>query len=620
MVNTRYFISFRDLDGREKVYHLATPLMVGRAEECHVCIDMEGISRQHCTFSLVESKVVLKDLKSTNGTFLNGTRISEAILRPGDRVVVGPCTLRLVAGGSELTKEAAHTRLLGQTTIDTLLEAKEEGLPDPATLRDAGLSSDYLDALFKLTEIVNSVTEMDELHRKALSVLLDLFGMDLGCIFRSEPYEANQVPVLLVNNSGLPEYHPSTSVLKKVLEENISVIASDIVEDRGLFKSESIAGPGTACIMCVPMRSAGLVRGAIYLSSLARHESLKAEALQLLAAMVTQIGLAYENLDHLARLKRDNLALRSALAPASDLAGSSRAMKKIRKMIEKVAATGATVLITGESGTGKELIANAIHARSNRRERPLVSINCGAIPETMVESELFGHERGAFTGAIERKLGKFELASEGTLFLDEIGELPPGMQVKLLRALEQRNFYRVGGESLVHVDVRIIAATNSDLAAKVDRGEFRSDLLYRLKVFVIQAPPLREHPEDIPELSRLLLDQIAVERRYRISEEGMKRIMEYAWPGNIRELRNVLEREVILTEDDVLHMAGMEPNLSVERGLVSPRASLKEAERVHILRVLRSAGWNKKAAAEILGIGRPTIYDKMKQYGIREGE
>ena len=303
MAKPRFFITFRNPDGREKVYHLAATLVVGRAEECHVCIDMEGVSRRHCTFGLVESKVVLKDLKSTNGTFLNGTRIAEAIVRAGDRIVVGSCTLMLVEGGGAFPKEAGQTQLLGQTTIDTFLEEKEEGLPDPATLCDAGLSSGYLDALFKLTEIVNSAVEMEDLHRKALTVLLDLFGMDLGCIYRSGPSGKDLEPVLLVNNSGLPEYHPSTSVLKKVYEENISVIASDVVEDRGLFKSESIAKPGTASIMCVPMRSAGLVRGALYLSSLSRHESLKAEALQLLAAMVTQIGLANENLAHLENLK-----------------------------------------------------------------------------------------------------------------------------------------------------------------------------------------------------------------------------------------------------------------------------------------------------------------------------
>jgi DNA-binding NtrC family response regulator len=250
----------------------------------------------------------------------------------------------------------------------------------------------------------------------------------------------------------------------------------------------------------------------------------------------------------------------------------------------------------------------------------MVSINCGAIPESTVESELFGHEKGAFTGAETSRPGKFELATDGTLFLDEVGEVPLSTQVKLLRALEQQSFYRVGGEKPVKVDVRIVAATNSDLAEKERLGTFRSDLLFRLKVFVIQVPPLRERTDDIPDLIRFFLDRFSGDQVYRLSSKGLDRAMAYHWPGNVRELCNVLEREVILAEGAELHLKGMDTFLTAGAGSIGPDATLKEAEKAHIVSVLRATGWNKKAAAEILGIGRPTIYDKIKQLGIREGE
>ncbi|MHC4942663.1 MAG: sigma 54-interacting transcriptional regulator [Planctomycetota bacterium] len=616
----RYFIVHRDQKNQEKVFHLKTPLVVGRSKPCHILLDMEGVSRKHCEFSLVESKVFLKDLDSTNGTFLNGTRIREAVVRPGDRVVVGSCVLFVLDEKTEVPDAGMPTQLLGETTIETLLDADKADLPDAASLMVAGLHRDAFKALFRLTEIVNSVEVREELLHDSLSVLMDLLNMDLGCVFCSEESEAPSEPALILNRSGLEDYPPSSTVVKKVMEEHVSVIASDTLAGTGLFKSPSIVGSGTACIVCVPFRSIGSIQGAIYLSSLKEQIPPKKETLQFVTALATQIGLALENLIHLERLKRDNQVLRSSMAARWDLIGSSRPMAKIRTHIEKVAATNATVLIVGESGTGKELIARAIHHRSNRQERPLVSINCGAIPESTVESELFGHERGAFTGAEERGIGKFELASEGTLFLDEIGELSPAIQVKLLRALEQHSFYRVGGEKLVQVNVRIIAATNADLEALEKQGDFRSDLLYRLKVFVIKVPPLRDHPEDIPELVEHLLAQLAGEATLRVSYKGMNRLRAYHWPGNVRELRNVLEREIILTEGAELSMENMTPPSLSGGGMVGPGASLKQAEKVHIARVLRSVGWNKKAAAEILGIGRPTLYDKIKQYGIQESD
>ncbi|MBU0755118.1 MAG: sigma 54-interacting transcriptional regulator [Planctomycetes bacterium] len=614
----RYFVVYKDPDQQEKIYHLNAPLVVGRSSSCHIVLEREGVSRRHCEFSLLESKVVIKDLDSTNGTYLNGTRIKEAVVQPGDRVVLGSCTLALLDEKTGVSPLSQPTQLLGQTTIETLIEADQADLPDLPVLKAVGLPEDALKALFHLTELVHATEDPTELLRETLQELMKLLGMDLGCAFHGESPLDLSTPTVMVNPSKSQNYQPSRSVLERVLKENVSVVAIDRTASSGLFKAPSLVQSGTACIVCVPLRTTDRVRGALYLSSLKGRSSPGKITLQLITAMASQVGLALENLAHLAVLKRDNQVLRSSADEAGNLVGSSKAINGIRRLIDKVAVTNATVLITGESGTGKELVARAVHQRSPRHERPMVSINCGAIPESTVESELFGHERGAFTGADGVHIGKFELASEGTLFLDEIGELALGTQVKLLRALEERRFYRLGGESLVHADVRFLAATNADLKAKVDRGEFRSDLLYRLKVFVIEMPPLREHPEDIPDLVQSLLMRLTGNRDFHVTAKGMEKLKAYEWPGNVRELRNVLEREMILADGPELSMENMFLLPPGGSGPVGHETPLREVEKAHILRVLRSTEWNKKAAAEILGIGRATLYDKIRQYDIQD--
>ncbi len=320
--------------------------------------------------------------------------------------------------------------------------------------------------------------------------------------------------------------------------------------------------------------------------------------------------------------------------------GESTGLRQVLKDIETVAPTDATVLIQGETGTGKELLARAIHRLSPRRDRTFVKLNCAAIPAGLLESELFGHEKGAFTGAIARKLGRLELANEGTLFLDEIGEMPLDLQPKLLRALQEREFERLGGSRPIHVNVRLIAATNRDLGKMVAEKQFRADLYYRLKVFPISSPPLRERAGDIPVLVRHFVATRA--RRMgkniqRIPEEAMEALTRWKWPGNIRELENLLERAVILTRGSELYvplseLEAMEEEeqaaaelAEVERGEAeaSENPSLRAAEREHILRVLRECkgqiGGPEGAAAR-LGLKRTTLNSKLKKLGIERSE
>jgi formate hydrogenlyase transcriptional activator len=302
--------------------------------------------------------------------------------------------------------------------------------------------------------------------------------------------------------------------------------------------------------------------------------------------------------------------------------GNSPALEAVLEQVERVAPTGSTVLIQGETGTGKELIAHAIHNISSRCGRPFVRVNCAAIPLDLLESELFGHEKGAFTGAIAQKIGRFELADKGTLFLDEVGDIPPALQPKLLRVLQEQQFERLGSTRTHQVDVRLVAATNRDLTEMVSRGEFRSDLYYRLNVFPVLLPPLRERREDIPVLVRHFVEILGRRTGRQIEQippETMSALRSYQWPGNIRELQNVIERAVILSNDGVL--PNPLPTAETEqRAVISPGATtLRDSERTLILRTLEAVGWvigGPKGAASTLGLKRTTLIHKMQKLGI----
>ncbi|HZP49023.1 MAG TPA: sigma-54 dependent transcriptional regulator [Vicinamibacterales bacterium] len=324
-------------------------------------------------------------------------------------------------------------------------------------------------------------------------------------------------------------------------------------------------------------------------------------------------------------LVRDNEELRRALKRECrfrDLVSKSAAMHAVFELARTAARTQSTILITGESGTGKELLARAIHAESPRAKRPFVAVSCAALTETLLESELFGHERGAFTGATVRRRGNFETADGGTIFLDEIGDVSPKLQVDLLRVLEERRFCRVGGSEPVTVDVRVIAATNRDLAKAIADGSFRDDLFYRLNVIPITMPPLRDRKEDIPPLVEHLVERIGAELGRKIdgvAQEAMARLTAHDYPGNVRELRNLVERAVVCARGSVLQASDftlpVAPGLS---DLTSQPASLEAVEKRHIAAILAQSNGNVSAAARILDIDRVTLYNKIRKYGLRE--
>ncbi|GJM15762.1 MAG: hypothetical protein DHS20C13_10890 [Thermodesulfobacteriota bacterium] len=337
---------------------------------------------------------------------------------------------------------------------------------------------------------------------------------------------------------------------------------------------------------------------------------------------------AYSEVEKLKnQLEQENIYLQEEIKEEynfTEIIGKSNTIKKVLKKVEQVAQTSSTVLILGETGTGKELLARAVHNNSSRKDRPLVKVNCSALPANLIESELFGHEKGAFTGAISQKIGRFELANGGTIFLDEIGDLPLGLQAKLLRVLQEGEFERLGNPKTMKVDVRVIAATNRDLETAIEKGDFREDLFYRLNVFPLHSPALRERKEDIPLLVNYFCDKLGVKVGKNIksvSKKVMGRLVEYNWPGNVRELENIIERAVIISETTTLQLGDWVPKSKTNDKLSDSNevATLEELEKNHILKALELTGGRvsgDKGAAKILGLNSSTLESRMRKLGI----
>jgi len=452
------------------------------------------------------------------------------------------------------------------------------------------------------------------------------------------------------------EVHRKESLVTEIFERQRGAIRRDLEKEQKVPNDRRLIEVGILSDCIVPLIVGGKSIGTLGIGSTKKNQYCEAD-MQLLQDVANQVALAvanmrsYEEIGELkARLEKENVYLREEIHTDhnfEEITGNSPALLAVLRKVEQVAPTDSTVLIYGETGTGKELIARAIHDRSGRKKRPLVKVNCSAISAGLVESELFGHVKGAFTGALERHVGRFELADGGTIFLDEIGELPLATQVKLLRVLQEREFEAVGSNRPVRVDVRVIAATNRSLQESIRAGEFRADLFYRLNVFPVEVPPLRERSSDIPQLAMFFLARYSKKLGKEIqgiSPQTLERLSAYAWPGNVRELQNVIERAVILSRGSVLELepdlipglTPAEPARSSEKiskatpasaETASPAsaasnaaATLEEVERAHIIAVLNQAGGvveGQRGAAKILGLHPNTLRHRMRKLGLK---
>jgi formate hydrogenlyase transcriptional activator len=409
------------------------------------------------------------------------------------------------------------------------------------------------------------------------------------------------------------------------------VLQRDLESERQTSSEERAYGHGFRSLCALPVTVRGRKIGAITVGSLAKNQYTETDA-EFLMEIANQVAIAVDNMKAheetealKARFEAEAVYLQEEIKTEhnfEEIIGQSAPVRQLLHNVEQVAPTEATVLIQGETGTGKELVARAVHDRSRRKDRPLVKVNCGSIPAGLVESELFGHEKGAFTGATQRRVGRFELANGGTIFLDEVTELPIDTQVKLLRVLQEGEFERVGSSQTIKVDVRVIAATNRDLKEMVTNGTFRSDLFYRLNVFPLEVPALRERKDDIPLLVNFFLSKFGKKlgKELRgVSQKAMDGLLRYHWPGNVRELQNIVERAAVLATGPIVQIdeAMMRSGETVQESAVD---TLENAERNHILRALNETRWvvhGKKGAADLLGINPSTLRSRMEKLAIK---
>jgi formate hydrogenlyase transcriptional activator len=508
-------------------------------------------------------------------------------------------------------------------------------MTQPSASACAELSERY-QALLEVAQAISAQRDLDQLfydlaHRLPRVVQVNYVDLSLHDpikkMMRLHTIQAN-VPADLVGGHEVPIDECPAGVVWQ--SQQPLLVPSLAKEHRWPMVIGHMKEDGTQSFCFVPLTTARGRLGAMGFLSL-QKEAYSDRDIEFLQQVAQQVAVAVENalaFQQIAELKdklaKEKLYLEEELRIEhgfEDIIGESDALRNVLKQVEIVAPTDSTVLIQGETGTGKELIARAIHRLSGRREGTLIKLNCAAIPTGLLESELFGHERGAFTGAISQKVGRFELADKGTIFLDEVGEIPLELQPKLLRVLQEQEFERLGGTKTLHVDVRLIAATNRDLKALAENKEFRSDLYYRLNVFPITLPPLRERREDIPVLVRYFTQHYALRMKKNIQTvptRTLEVLSRYAWPGNIRELENLVERSVILTQGTDLQVPVGELQ-TAGHSAVSPITALAEAEREQILRALREARWvvgGPGGAAARLRIKRTTLQSKMQKFGI----
>lgn len=496
---------------------------------------------------------------------------------------------------------------------------------------------DYLSTLLEVNNAVASHLNLKDLFIAIFHSLRRVLGHEGTSIhlynadrqtFRLQAFDFPDGQAVRDQDMERPINHSPAA--RVILSQQPILFSSETLNQFSHEDVTRLAEHGLKSGCCLPLVSRGKLLGVLTLASKGDAAFVQAD-LTFLTQVANQIAIAlersmaYEEIAELKRqLEKEKVYLEEEIRAEhdfEDIIGDSPSLRHVLKQIATVAPIDSTVLIHGETGTGKELVARAIHDRSTRKQRTFVKLNCAAIPAGLLESELFGHEKGAFTGAITQKIGRFELAHQGTIFLDEVGEIPPELQAKLLRVLQEQEFERLGSARTIRVDIRVIAATNRDLISAVEEKQFRSDLYYRLNVFPIEVPPLRQRKEDIPLLVRHFVDRLSrrMNKRFEnIAATTMTALHQYNWPGNIRELANVIERAMILSEGSNLHVPLAELKQFSQRPSSSP-ATLETAEREHIVRTLRVVNWvigGPSGAASRLGMKRTTLISKMQKLGI----
>ena len=594
-------------------------ISIGREPSNVISVVDAGVSRKHCTILQEGGEFKIQDLNSRNSTFVNGVPVTERALVSGDEIKIGNSLFLFVVPSEETGGVLSTSVEFDQQEASagsTIILRKQDALylrdldrvtPSERMVRD-------LNVLVRISKAVNSVRGLEALEKQVLESILEIAPADRAAILLCdrglESLDDSTVFGWDRRTGANPTLQVSRTIVAQVLKDGVAMLCNDLPATEGFADTESVTMRHIRSVLAVPLEVFDRILGVVYLDASDPEVRFDADHLQLLTAIGSIAAFALDNARRMEWLEEENRRLQAEMNVEFNMVGESPRMRDVYQFISRVAKMDSTVLISGESGTGKELVARAMHRNSIRANKPCVAINCATLAESLLESELFGHEKGAFTGAIVQKKGKLEIAEGGTVFLDEIGELAPLLQAKLLRVLQEREFERVGGTRTIKLDVRLITATNRDLEAEVKAGRFREDLYYRLNVVSLRMPSLRDRRSDISLLASYFAAKSA-KRSNRtvlgISPQARACLMNYDWPGNVRELENAIERAVVLGSSELILPEDL-PESILEKAEPAISAvdafhdAVRETKKQLIINAVEQAHGNYTEAARLLGL------------------
>ncbi len=600
------------------------PVLIGRQTGATLRIRNPSVSRRHAVIEKDGDQFVIADLDSRNGTFVNNIPVKRCELHHGDRVQIGESEFFFLIDESEDPT---------QTSEIHLEEAPLLGAPAVRMTYSEALyvMTRDLSAFLKISTTINAIRGLDKLQKALLELLFEVVPARRAAILLStnNPNSSDEFSSIvgLDRLAGASQtVNVSRTVVRRVLKDRAAMLLCE-ADDNANVKSESLIAARTRSVLCVPLILLDRTLGAIYLDTDDPQPRFDENHLQLVTAVAAIAAVAIENARNFESLESENARLMQDANIEHNMVGESPLLQRVYQLISKVAPTDSTVLISGESGTGKELVARAIHRSSKRVDKPFIAVNCAALAESLLESELFGHEKGAFTGAFIQKKGRLEVADGGTMFLDEIGDLSPALQTKLLRVLQEREFERVGGNHTVRIDVRLLAATNRDLEKAIAEGTFRQDLYFRLNVVPLKMPPLRERRDDIPLLANYFARKYGEKCNRRIlgiSPEARRLLMSYDWPGNVRELENAIERAVVLGSTDYIVADDLPESVlehdatSSSEGSSSYHEQVVQMKKEMIIDAVKQCNGSYTAAAKMLHLHPNYLHRLIRNLNLKD--
>jgi len=600
------------------------PVVIGRETSATLCIADASVSRRHSKIEKEVENFVIEDLDSLNGTFINEVPVKRRELQHGDRIRIGDSQFIFLTHDGDFKASGEIRFDEGPVISGSTLQFK---FNDALYVMARDLS-----ALMKISTTINAIRGVEQLQKTLLDLVFEVVPAARGVILLTDgggdTQETEFSSVFGLDRVRGPDVtiKVSSKVTKWALTHRESILITNESEASKFESSASLIADRPVSVLCVPLIMLDRTLGVIYLDTGEPNTVFDQDHLQLVSAISAITAVAIENARHIEWLVSENQRLIDDFNIEHNLVGESAPIREVLQFISKVAPTDSTVLISGESGTGKELAARAIHLNSKRADKPFMAVNCAALAESLLESELFGHEKGSFTGALTQKKGRLEIADGGTVFLDEIGELSPALQVKLLRVLQEREFERVGGTRPIKVDIRVVTATNKNLEEAVTQGTFRQDLYYRLNVVGLEMPPLRDRPQDIPLLANYFAAKFGQQCNRRITgitTEAQARLVGYDWPGNVRELENAIERAIVLGVTERILLEDLPESILEAQATVSIAGTkyheaVAQTKKQIILSAMQQAKGSYTEAAKILGVHPNYLHRLIRNLNLKE--